>query len=60
VKTTSSFGQILAMIVAALLFTPILQVLLYKVVPPPLTILMVQRLIEGKGFRYEWRPIDEI
>ncbi len=59
-KTTSSLGQILAMTIAVLMFTPILQVLIYKAVPPPITILMVQRLIEGKGFRYEWRAIDEI
>lgn len=59
-KTRWSLGRILAAALAVLVFAPIVQVLIYKVVPPPITILMVQRLIEGKGIRHEWRSIDEI
>lgn len=51
VKTRWSLGRILAMTLAFCIFAPIAQVLVYKLVPPPITILMVQRLIEGKGIR---------
>jgi len=60
VKTQWSLGRILAMILAFVIFTPIVQVLVYKVVPPPVTILMIERLMEGKGIRHQWRTIDEI
>lgn len=33
---------------------------LYKVVPPPFTLLMIQRLFEGKGWDYRWRSIDRM
>jgi monofunctional biosynthetic peptidoglycan transglycosylase len=32
----------------------------YRFVPPPFTILMVQRLIEGKGVDKRWRPMSAI
>jgi monofunctional biosynthetic peptidoglycan transglycosylase len=35
-------------------------VLVYRFVPPPITILMVERLIEGHGLDYRWRPITRI
>jgi len=47
--------------VAILLFIgPIAVVALYRIVPPPITWLMVQRAIEGKGFDRRWAPIHEI
>ncbi|WP_397398161.1 monofunctional biosynthetic peptidoglycan transglycosylase [Phenylobacterium sp.] len=39
---------------------PIALVAVYRFVPPPVTILMVQRSLEGKGFARDWRPIDQI
>lgn len=39
---------------------PIALVLIYRFVPPPGTILMVQRSIEGKGWDYRWRPVSRI
>jgi monofunctional biosynthetic peptidoglycan transglycosylase len=39
---------------------PVGMTLIYRFVPPPLTILMVQRVFEGKGLDYRWRPIDRI
>jgi monofunctional glycosyltransferase len=33
---------------------------IYRFVPPPVTILMVQRVFEGKGWDYRWRSIDKI
>ena len=32
----------------------------YRFVPPPITILMVQRMFEGRGLEREWRPIGQI
>lgn len=39
---------------------PLLLVAIYRFVPPPGTILMVERAIQGKGWDYSWRPIDKI
>ena len=39
---------------------PIAVVALYRVVPPPLTWLMVQRAFEGRGFDRRWVPLSQI
>ena len=39
---------------------PVLAVAVYRFVPVPITILMVQRLAEGQGLRKSWRSLDEI
>lgn len=39
---------------------PIAVVALYRVVPPPLTWLMVERIFQGKGFDRRWVPLDAI
>lgn len=39
---------------------PIAVVALYRVVPPPITWLMVQRAVEGRGFERRWTPLNEI
>jgi monofunctional biosynthetic peptidoglycan transglycosylase len=39
---------------------PVGVTLLYRFVPPPVTILMVQRLFEGKGLDYRWRSLKRI
>jgi monofunctional glycosyltransferase len=39
---------------------PVVLVAIYRFVPPPGTILMVQRSMEGKGWNYSWRPIERI
>ncbi len=39
---------------------PILTVAVYRVVPPPITWLMVQRMFEGRGFHRDWVPISSI
>ncbi|MGH6992675.1 MAG: monofunctional biosynthetic peptidoglycan transglycosylase [Caulobacteraceae bacterium] len=35
-------------------------VALYRLVPPPITILMVERLFEGHGLHRQWEPISKI
>ncbi|THD78063.1 MAG: monofunctional biosynthetic peptidoglycan transglycosylase [Phenylobacterium sp.] len=39
---------------------PIVVVGLYRIVPPPITYLMVERLIEGRGFDRRWVPLSRI
>jgi monofunctional biosynthetic peptidoglycan transglycosylase len=39
---------------------PVLAVALYRFVPPPLTFLMVQRAVEGRGFSRAWVPLEDI
>lgn len=48
--------------IAAILFlaAPLALMLLYRVVPPPITPLMVIRLAEGYGLDRDWVPLDEI
>jgi len=33
---------------------------IYRFVPPPITVLMVQRLFEGKGLDRRWKPLSKI
>lgn len=39
---------------------PTLLILVYRVVPPPITPLMLLRLAEGEGLAKAWRPLDAI
>ncbi len=39
---------------------PVGLTLFYRFVPPPFTILMVQRVFEGKGWDYRWRSLDRM
>ncbi len=48
----------LALILLAVV--PLVQVVVYRVVPAPITILMIERMFEGKGLHHDWRPIDRI
>ncbi|MBF0664787.1 MAG: monofunctional biosynthetic peptidoglycan transglycosylase [Brevundimonas sp.] len=35
-------------------------VAIHRLVPPPLTFLMVTRAVEGEGLSYRWKPLDDI
>src|SRR5690606_17416590 len=50
---------VLACIVVAIL-APIAGVLVYRFLPPPVTFLMVQRVLEGRGLDHRWRPLRRI
>ncbi|MFC3067901.1 monofunctional biosynthetic peptidoglycan transglycosylase [Phenylobacterium soli] len=43
-----------------LLVGPVAVVALYRIVPPPITWLMVQRLVEGRGFDRRWVALSDI
>ena len=39
---------------------PVALVVIYRFVPPPVTYLMVERAVQGKGLDYRWRPLSKI
>lgn len=45
------------LVLAGLVIGP---VLVHRVVPPPLTFLMVTRAVEGEGLSYRWKSLDDI
>ena len=53
-------GRFIAGLIALAIVIPVIQTAVLKFVPPPVTILMIQRLIEGKGLDKSWRSIDQI
>jgi monofunctional biosynthetic peptidoglycan transglycosylase len=53
-------GRLLAALVIAVVVVPPLGVLVYKVVPPPITILMLERLAQGHGMDYRWRSLGQM
>ncbi|QUD90800.1 monofunctional biosynthetic peptidoglycan transglycosylase [Phenylobacterium montanum] len=53
-------GRLVGLVLILFIALPIGSVVLYRFVPPPITILMVQRLIEGHGMDYRWKPLDKI
>ena len=58
------FGRLLRVIFLAvrifLFLGPVAAVAVYRFVPPPMTFLMVQRMVEGRGFDRRWVPIGAI
>lgn len=52
-------GLLLTAVLIALA-VPILWVLAYRFVPPPITVLMVERAFQGHGIDHRWRPISQI
>jgi monofunctional biosynthetic peptidoglycan transglycosylase len=58
------FGRLVRtalLLVAVFLFVgPMVVVAVYRFVPPPMTFLMVQRMVEGRGFDRRWVPMRSI
>jgi len=53
-------GRLLLVVVALVVVVPPVSVLVYRFVGPPITILMIQRAIEGHGMDYQWRPLRQM
>ena len=53
-------GRAVTLAVVLALLGPPLGVLIYKVVPPPFTVLMLERLVQGQGLDYQWRPLSQM
>ena len=50
---------VIALALILLVFPPLLT-LIYRVVPPPITLLMIERLFEGQGLVKHWRGLSDI
>jgi monofunctional biosynthetic peptidoglycan transglycosylase len=55
-----SLRQLVVVVLLVVIVGPIVGVLVYRFVPPPITWLMVQRKIEGKGLDHRWTPMSKI
>jgi monofunctional biosynthetic peptidoglycan transglycosylase len=53
-------ARIVRAVVAALLFGPLLLILLFRFVPVPVTPLMLVRLVQGYGWQYHWVSYERI
>jgi monofunctional glycosyltransferase len=52
--------RLVVLVLAVALFAPPVSVVVFRIIPPPITELMVQRLIQGYGLDYQWRPLSQI
>ncbi|HXQ16310.1 MAG TPA: monofunctional biosynthetic peptidoglycan transglycosylase [Caulobacteraceae bacterium] len=43
-----------------LIVGPVLAVIVYRFIPPPITILMVEGMMEGRGVDHRWRPLSQM
>jgi monofunctional biosynthetic peptidoglycan transglycosylase len=50
----------LATLALFFIVAPVLAVIVYRFVPPPITILMIERMMDGKGLDHRWRPLSEM
>ncbi len=53
-------GRLTAIVLLGVVIIPPIWVTIYRWIPPPITVLMVERLIEGRGFDHRWRPLSRI
>jgi monofunctional glycosyltransferase len=58
------WGQLLRNLVLGVILLliagPVAAVAVYRFVPPPLTILMLQRMAAGEGLDHQWRPLSQM
>ena len=47
-------------LVVALIVGPIVAVVVYRFAPPPITLLMVERMFQGHGIDHRWRPLSQM
>ena len=59
-KKRSRPGRLLGLILLVLIAVPVVGVLLFAVVPPTPTILMLQQAANGQGLDYRWRGLNDI
>jgi monofunctional glycosyltransferase len=52
--------RFLATLLMLLLVGPPVWVVIYRFVPPPITILMIERLVQGRGLDHRWVPLKRI
>jgi monofunctional biosynthetic peptidoglycan transglycosylase len=49
--------NLLLVLLLVLVVGPVVAVIVYRFLPPPITFLMVERLFEGKGLDHRWRSL---
>jgi len=59
-RSPKRLKQIAGAILLAILLIPLLLIMLFRFVPPPVTPLMLLRLTEGYGLHHEWVAYDRI
>lgn len=47
-------------VVVASIVGPIVLVVIYRFLPPPITVLMVERVFQGQGIDHRWRPLSRM
>jgi monofunctional biosynthetic peptidoglycan transglycosylase len=53
--------RLLALVACLVLVVgPVATTLVYRIVPPPITMLMIIRLVEGRGLDHRWRSLRQI
>jgi monofunctional biosynthetic peptidoglycan transglycosylase len=52
--------RLVVILVLVAVVVPPASVLVYRSVPPPITILMITRLIQGHGMDYQWRSLGDM
>jgi monofunctional biosynthetic peptidoglycan transglycosylase len=53
-------GKVLLALTVIAIAGPLLLAVAYRFVPPPITILMIERLIEGRGLERRWLPLGQM
>lgn len=56
----SRLGRLIGLILLVLVAVPVVGVLLFAVVPPTPTVLMLQQAAKGQGLDYRWRGLNDI
>jgi monofunctional biosynthetic peptidoglycan transglycosylase len=51
---------VLAGLAALLVVLPLAQVAIYRFAPPPMSWLAIARVVQGRGYRRDWRSFDQI
>lgn len=60
-RRKGGFWRSLLLILVCVVFVgPAAMALVYRVIPPPVTILMLLRAAQGHGLDYQWRGLDDI
>jgi monofunctional biosynthetic peptidoglycan transglycosylase len=59
-RRSGLIGRLFVFLLLAVVVLPAGWVAVYRVVPPPITSLMLLRLAQGRGMDYRWRGLDDI